>query len=646
MATKSSAKSGTKVLPSGVNCYQRYNNAGYTYTICDKPFKAGTATIKAPPKGPFSAYYRGEKGKGQVAQYYMAPQVNPSDFLLSIGKNYRDLTPGQQNEYQRLDKAMRRSQQFSAISKGVGGKEQFTEYMKEARKDKIEETTLKNQQKELQNNKDKLRKRYEKKGVTVASTEKEITQYFDDRLERETSRLTDKDRIASSNNNRFEQREIEVRSQIKEAQEDIIDYTTRFNQGELWKVPLNKYAPYIQEFLKKSGLDGNDMVKLNIFRNRDKPITEASLLYKQIMASLFQTKDPDKQKKMIGAIKSQEQQKKFRERISKILPNTPFHAKDKLPEGQLENYNTIIDGAKKQVEAGSLTQFRENYPAFLEASNKATQVGEKTRLKTKRDSDIARAKIELKLAKKEAGTKGKEATWIKKYVKLVFDTESTIKNIDKAEGQGIDIPVATQTTLKDVMTSSSKLIEDIIKIENTLEKIDDKEERVKSDYEKAVKELKTKKEKATRLSKRTLDLKKLDDQKTEELKTQLKAQLAIAKIGNKHSVVANEIKKEIKQQAGKSQKTIDDILKNIDKQIGKAEKGVGGNMSIKITELPPPIPANKKGKALKKEDKEVKELTKKEQKELAKMEKEIEKKKKALALKKKLKAEKKKNDKK
>ena len=634
MATKSSAKSGTKVLPSGVKCYQRYNNAGYTYTICDTPFKAGSAKVKAPPRGPFSAYYRGENSKGQVASYYQAPQVDPSDFLLSIGKNYRDLTPSQQNEYQRLDKAMRRSKQFSAISSGVGGKEQFTEYMKQSRQDKIEETALRNEQKNLQKGKDKLRKRYEKKGVTLASTEKEITEYFDDRLERETSRLTDKDRIASNNNNRYEQQEINVRGQIKEATDDIVNYVNKYSDGELWKVPLNKYAPYIQEFLDKSGLKNNDMVRVNIFRNREKPITEATSLYKNIMSALFKTNDPDKQKKLIGQIKSSEQQKKFRERISKILPKTPFHAEDKVSKDQLDNYKIIIDGAKQQYEAGALGQFKENFPKFLEANNKATQVGELKRLKEKRDSDIARAKIQLKLAKKDAGEKGKENTWIKKYVKLIFDTESTINNIDKAQGQGIDIPVLQQTNLKEILTSSSQLIEDIIKIENKIDKIDKKENKVKSDYEEALEALKTKKEKTTRLSKRTADLDKLDKEKANLLKEQLKDELTIAKMNKKHSEVANVIKKEIKQQAGKSQQNIDTILKNINKEISKAEKGV-----------PPPIPENKKGKKLKEEDKEIKKLPKKQQKELDADEEAIKKLKAKIAKKKKLKADKKKDKK-
>ena len=60
------AKEGTKKLPEGVRCYSRYNNAGFVYSICGPPYKKGEAKVKAPPRGEFSAYYKGDKTKGPL----------------------------------------------------------------------------------------------------------------------------------------------------------------------------------------------------------------------------------------------------------------------------------------------------------------------------------------------------------------------------------------------------------------------------------------------------------------------------------------------------------------------------------------------------------------------------------------------------
>jgi hypothetical protein len=597
MSRKAPVK-GTKTLPKGISCYSRYNNYGSVYTICGDPYKAGTAKIKKPPKGPFSAYFKGEASKGPVERYYMAPQIDPSDFLLSLGQNYRDLTPAQQNEYQRLDKAMRRSKQFQAISSGTGGKEAFTEYMKADRKEKIEEQALRDKEATLKAKKEKLRNKYDKKGVTVASTEKEITEYFDDRLKREIARVEDKDRQEATFNARLQQREQSVKQQIKDAQDDIINYAVSYNGGELWKVPYKKFSPNIQQFLTKSGLISNDIVKTNIFRNRDKPSTEQTTFYKKLLEHLTKTKDPDKQKEIIAKA----DQKTLRNRIETILPNTPFHAEDKVRKDQKENYNTIIEGAKEQYEKGALEQFKDNYPEYLADTLERTRKGELKRLTTKRDNSVARAKNELKVAKREALEKGKEYKWINKYVKLVFDVGSTIDNVEKANGQDIDIDVEQTNNLKELMTSSSKLIDEITDLQNEVDKIDDKKDKVESDYEKAIKKLKDKKKKATLLKKRKADLAELDKQRKAELKQQLKQEIQFAKMNKKHSEVAEEIKKEISNSSGKAEKQVNKVLKEIDKQISNAEKGVGGNIQMKITELQevPPIPQNIKGKSKKK----------------------------------------------
>ena len=127
------AKEGTKKLPEGVRCYSRYNNAGFVYSICGQPSKTPSGKkVKAPPRGEFSAYYRGDETKGPLEAYYMAPTIEPTDWLIQQGVKYKDLTHSQQNEYHRLDMAKRRSERFSALSSAMetGGGEAFIEYLK------------------------------------------------------------------------------------------------------------------------------------------------------------------------------------------------------------------------------------------------------------------------------------------------------------------------------------------------------------------------------------------------------------------------------------------------------------------------------------------------------------------------------------
>jgi len=583
---------GARALSSGIKCYSRYNNAGYVYKICGDPYIPGKAKVKGPPRGEFSAYFRKENTKGPVEKYYMAPMIDPSDFLLSLGEKYRDLTPAQQNEYQRLDKAKRRAEQFRAIAEAgaTGSGLGFQEYIRMDRKEKEAERELRKEYNKLEIQKKRLRNKYEKKGVTVATTEQEIKDYFDDLEERQLARLNNPDRQERVIQNRIESREVEVRNNIKEAQSDIKDYVSRFDGGNLYK---NEYAKLSQEnkdFLRKSGLMGNDMFKLWLYSNKEQDQNENIYNWQKF---LFQTPNKDRQSLLVR----NSSETKLRELVSeRLLPNTPFHAENKVPENMKEKYKGIIDRANSRIEADMLNQFRENYPSYVRDFQKRLLEGEKKRIADSKEANINRAKNQLKIAQREAQEKGKEYKWIQKYVKLVFDIGDTIDNIEKKQDEGYNIPVKIETTIKDVLTGSRKLIDDITEIEDTISAIDRKKEKTKEDYEKAISALKDKKKKATLLKNRKADLQKLDAERVLELQKQRKEAIQVAKLQKRYSKVADDLKKEINQQAGKSEDNIDKILKTIDKSIEKAKKGAEGNLEIKITPVPPKIPFNIKGK--------------------------------------------------
>lgn len=583
---------GARKVASGIKCYSRYNNAGYVYKICGDPYIPGKAKVKGPPRGEFSAYFRGENTKGPVERYYMAPQIDPADFLMSMGKPYRELTIAQQNEYQRLDKAKRRANQFRAIAEAgeTGSGKTFQEYLKKERQDKIQERILENERKALQKGKEKLRNKFERKGVTVATTEKEIQDYFSDLLDRQVKRLNNVDRQERVIQNRIESREVEVKSKIAEAKDDIVNYITSFDGGDLYKTEYAGLRKDNQEFLTKSGLIGNNMVKSWLFSNKGKDIDGLIDNWKKF---IFQTPNKNRQNLLVRNASD----KKLRELIQqKFIDKTPFHAENKLPEGQKEAYNKIIETNKSLVEANMLSQFKQNYPKYIRDLQERMMKGEKERLEGIKEDNIARAKNQLKVAQREAQEKGKDYKWINKYVKLTFDIGDTLDNIEKKIGEGYDIPVKVETTLKDVMTSSKKLIDDITEIEDTISAIDRKKEKSKEDYETAIDKLKDKKKKATLLKKRKNDLSKLDAERVIEMKKQRKEAIKLAKIQKRYSKVADDLKKDINNQAGKSEDAIDKILKNIDKSINKAKEGADTGIQIKLEPAPPPIPFNIKGK--------------------------------------------------
>jgi len=521
----------------------------------------------------------------------MAPQIDPSDFLLSIGKKYRDLSPAQQNEYQRLDKAKRRSEQFRAIAEAgeTGSGQSFQEYLRQDRKEKEQEKELRIEQDKLERQKKKLRSKYERKGVTVATTEKEIRDYFEDLSDRQLARLNNPDRQERTIQNRIESREVEIKSKIADAQDDIKDYVDRFDGGNLYKREYAKLTKNNQDFLRKSGLIGNNMIKLWLYQRKDKDPNKDIESWQKF---IFNTPNLDRQALLVRNAS----ENKLREIITKkFLPNTPFHAENQVPDDMKEQYQGIIDRANAKIEADMLGQFKKNYPDYVRDFQKRLVEGEKERIEDMKESNIQRAINQLKVAQREAQEKGREYKWIKKYVKLVFDLGDTIDNIEKKQDEGYIIPVKIETTLKDVLTNSRKLIDDITDIEDTISAIDRKKEKTKEDYEEAVKKLKDKKKKATLLKKRKSDLDKFDAERVIELQKQRKEAIQLAKIQKRYSKAADELKKEINKQAGKSEDKIDKILSNIDKQINKAQEGAEGNLEIKISPAPP-IPFNVKGK--------------------------------------------------
>lgn len=610
------AKEGTKELKEGIKCYSRYNNAGFVYSICGPPYEKGKAKVKAPPRGEFSAYYRGEDTHGPLEAYYMAPTIDASDWLVQQGVKFSELSPAQQNEYHRLDMAKRRSERFSALSSAMetGGGEAFIEYLKSEKEKKKVESELEVLQKEAKKKQKALEVKYKTKGV-VATSPEEVKEYYQNVADKNIKQLLDEDSIQQEITNRVEGREIELDEQIKEGKNNIVAVV---KERDLWLRPFKSYPKIERDFLEESGLKGNPLVRASIYRSKGKLpswITQMrkvantrkkNRIKEELLELVNQYKDGDVPKKKFNDLKlkllQDEDNKILREIVGPLIANnTPFVPEEELAEGQKEEYNKLIKGAGEVFASDTKEEFSKNYLKFMTENVRKTREVLVKNEKTGVDKNVARAKIQLKKIKQEARDRGKTGKWIDKYTKLIITSEQDLKDIEEAEAQGHQISSITLGQFEDYFKSAGTLIDDVEKIEKEIKKLDKKKEKNVKDYEKKSKHLKDKKTLVRLLKDKKEGEKKINADKIIQEKKEAKLQKKLDFQLKQQGKVSTKISKEIKEKDETEQDIsgIDKYLKQVEKEIEehKATNKETGEISMEFLEKQPPtIPPTIKGK--------------------------------------------------